>query len=73
MRADLLNAQASVDWPVSQFPSFRDRMNSWLRKNITVAVEDGDPSIPNDIVVAVEKELFPLSFMVEAGAYLNAP
>lgn len=72
MRVDLLNAQASVDWPVSQLPSFRDRLNSWLRTNIYVSFEDPDPNVPNLVVVAVERELFPLAFMVEAGAYLNA-
>jgi hypothetical protein len=72
MRPDLLHAQASVDWTVSQLPSFRDRINAWLRKNIYVAFDDPDPSVPNDVVVVVERELFPLSFMVEAGAYLNA-
>ena len=72
MRVDLLNAQASVDWPVSQLPSFRNRVNSWLSANIYVSYEDPDPNVPNLVVVAVEKELFPLAFMVEAGAYLNA-
>lgn len=72
MRADLLNAQASVDWPVSQLPSFRDRVSSWLNANIYVSYEDPDPNVENLVVVAVERELFPLAFMVEAGAYLNA-
>jgi hypothetical protein len=72
MRADLLPAQASIDWAVAQFPSFRDRIHSWLHKNIYVAIENPDPNVPNDVVVAVEKEPFPLSFMVEAGAYINA-
>lgn len=72
MRDDLLHAQATTDWAVSQLPSFRDRIHSWLHQNIHVVLEDPDPEVPNDVVVAVEKELFPLSFMVEAGAYLNA-
>jgi hypothetical protein len=71
MRDDLLHAQASIDWTVAQLPSFRDRIQSWVQKNIYVAIEQSDASTPNDIVVAVEKEFFPLSFMVEAGAYLN--
>jgi hypothetical protein len=72
MRPDLIHAQASVNWTVSQLPSFRDRINKWLRDNIYVDFDDPDPNVPNDVVVVVERELFPLSFMVEAGAYLNA-
>jgi hypothetical protein len=72
MRDDLLHAQASVDWPVSQFPSFNTRINIWLQFNLEVVVKDPDPDIPYNLVVVIQKEPLPLAFHVEAGAYLNA-
>ena len=72
MRDDLLHAQASVDWAVAQFPSLAQRIDSWLKFNIEVAVEDPDPSVPNNVIVAVEKEPLPLALNVAVGAYINA-
>lgn len=72
MRDDLLHAQASIDWAVSQLPSFNQRLAVWLKDNIEITTRDPDPNVPNEVVVAVEKTLFPLAFMVEAGAYINA-
>jgi hypothetical protein len=71
MRADLLHAQASVDWPVSQFPSLESRIIAWLHLNLEVVVKNPDPDIPYDLVVVIEKEPLPFAFHVEAGAYIN--
>jgi hypothetical protein len=71
MRADLLHAQASVDWAVSQLPSFEAQINAWLSFNLEVAVKNPDPDIPYDLVVVIEKDPLPLAFHVEAGAYIN--
>src|ERR1700730_4888861 len=71
MRDDLLHAQASVDWPVSQFPAFKTQINAWLQFNLEVVIKDPDPDIPYDLVVVAEKEPLPLAFHVEAGAYIN--
>src|ERR1700730_7265507 len=71
MRDDLLHAQASVDWPVSQFPSLESRVNTWLNFNLEVAIEDPDPNGPNNVIVVVEKEPFPLMLNAEVGAYIN--
>jgi hypothetical protein len=72
MRDDLLHAQASIDWPVSQLPSLEKQLRIWLRDNIEITTRDSDPNVPNEVVAAVEKTPFPLKFMVEAGAYINA-
>jgi len=72
MRADLLHAQASIDWAVSQFPTFSERIEAWLKENIKTGLRDPDPNVPNNVLVAFEKEPLPLSFVVEVGAYVNA-
>jgi hypothetical protein len=72
MRYDLLHAQASVDWAVAQLPSLNDRINAWLQFNLEVTIKDPDPNVPNNVIVTVEKDPFPLAFNVEAGAYTNA-
>jgi hypothetical protein len=72
MRFDLLHAQAGVDWVVAQLPSFQGRIDTWLKGNIEIAIKDPDPGIPNYVIVAVEKEALPLSFVVEVGAHINS-
>jgi hypothetical protein len=72
MRDDLLHAQATVDWAISQFPSLQERINAWVELNIEVVIEDPDPNGPDNIIVAVAKEPLPLAFNVEIGAYLGA-
>jgi hypothetical protein len=72
MRDDLLHAQASVDWAVSQLPAFKERLDGWIDNNINVIIRDHPSSTEYDNVVAVYKCPFPLEFHVEAGAYINA-
>ena len=72
MRDDLLHAQASVDWAVSQFPAFQKRIDDWLRLNVEFAVEDMPSPATHDRIVAIQKESLPLLFNVEMGAYVNA-
>ena len=72
MRDDLLSAQASVDWAVANLPAFRARLNAWLNANIYVSVKELPTDTPNNVILAMEKEPLPLSFNVEAGAYINA-
>ncbi|MGO8865519.1 MAG: hypothetical protein ACLQME_03355 [Alphaproteobacteria bacterium] len=71
MRDDLLEAQAAVDWPVSHFPSLKQRFESWIDHNVEVRIKNPDPQSPYDVIVAVEKEALPLAFNVEVGAYIN--
>jgi hypothetical protein len=44
LREDLLDAQASVDRAVAQFPSLSQRIDAWLKLNVEVTIEDPDPS-----------------------------
>src|ERR1700674_2226561 len=72
MRPDLLHAQASIDWAVAQLPSLQQRLHVWVKANVYPDVIDVNPTSEDLMVVAVEKELLPLSFVVEVGAYINA-
>ena len=72
MRADLLHAQASVDWAVAQFESLEQRINAWLHLNVRTTIKETDPPATHDVIVAVENEPLPLKFNVEVGAYINA-
>jgi hypothetical protein len=72
MQDDLLHAKASVDWAVAQFPAFQERLDIWLNENVHASIKELPPDVPNNLVVATEKEAIPLAFNVEAGAYINA-
>jgi len=72
MRNDLLSAQASVDWAVSNFPALQKRLDIWRDDNLHVVIEDLPSDNPNSIIVAREKEPLPLMFNAEVGAYINA-
>ncbi len=71
MRADLLEPQASVDWVFSQLPSFHQRLETWLEANVVIEIRDVPPPATHNPIVALEKELLPIAFSVEAGAYIN--
>ena len=72
MCADLLEAQASIDWASSQFLCFNAHLEEWLKANVRIEIRDLPPPATHNPIVAVEKELLPLAFSVEAGAYINA-
>src|SRR5687767_1265013 len=72
MRDDLQDAKASVDWAVANLPSFETRLGDWVMANVAVSVKEMPADVPNNIIVATEKEVLPLAFNVEAGAYINA-
>lgn len=69
---DLLEAQTAVDWAVSKLPSLQRRLNGWINRNIDVGIENTEPNVPNDILIAITKRYLPLSFNAEFGAYLNS-
>lgn len=71
MRSDLLEAKASIDWPYSQLNVFDVRLQQWLEANIRVEIRDLPPPATHNPVVIIEKEVLPLVFSVEAGAYIN--
>lgn len=72
MRADLLYAQASLEWAESNFPSFEERLNLWLKNNIKTQIQYTQGDATHDVIIAVEKSPFPLTFSAEAGALINS-
>jgi hypothetical protein len=72
MRADLFEAKASISWAFSQLISFDERLEEWLKENVQIEIRETPPPATHNPIVAVEKELLPFVFSVEAGAYINA-
>jgi hypothetical protein len=71
MRPDLLEAQASIDWAFGQFVPFSQRLEEWLKANVVIEIRDMPPPATHNPIVALEKELLPIAFSVEAGAFIN--
>src|SRR5207244_10745643 len=72
MKPDLLYAQAYLDWAVSKLPSLQQRLEDWLYENVKAYWADADNDPLHHLIVAVEKEPFPLSFSVEPGLLIHA-
>jgi hypothetical protein len=72
MRPDLLEAQASVDWPMSQLPGLSKRMDEWLKRGVSIEIKDLPPPADSNLIIAIENELLPLFFQAEVGAYINS-
>jgi hypothetical protein len=72
MRPDLLEAQASVDWPLSQLPDLSKRLDEWLKRGVTIEVKELPSPADTNLIVAVENEFLPLHFHAEVGAYINS-
>jgi hypothetical protein len=72
MRHDLLEAKASIDWAVSNFPSLQGRLSEWLNLNVSLEIKELESSKTDNLIVAIEKEALPLSFNAEVGAYINS-
>jgi hypothetical protein len=72
MRPDLLEAQASVDWAWSQLPHLAKRLDAWLDRSVKTELRDPGGEATHNLIIGVEKELLPLSFHAEVGAYINA-
>jgi hypothetical protein len=71
-RRDLLEAQAAVNWAMSKLPSFDKRLNTWIKRNFDMGIEETDPHIADDVLIAITKGYIPLEFNAEYGAYLNS-
>jgi hypothetical protein len=71
MRPDLLEAEASVAWVVSQLPDLAKRLDAWLERGVSTELRDPGAHATHNLIIGVEKELLPLSFNVEVGAYIN--
>jgi hypothetical protein len=71
MQPDLFEAKAAIAWVFSQVAPFSERLDEWLNSNIKIEIRDVPPPATHNPIVAVETELFPFAFSVEAGAYIN--
>jgi hypothetical protein len=71
MQADLCEAKASVAWVISQLVLFGQRLEEWLKANVTIEIRNIPLPATHNPIVAVEKELLPFAFSIEAGAYIN--
>src|SRR5829696_7191345 len=72
MSDDLHDAVAAIDWAEANLPAFETRLGDWTIANVSVSIKELPPDVPNNLIVATEKERLPLAFNVEAGAYINA-
>lgn len=72
MRADLLEAQACVDWPMSQLGDLEKRLGEWLTRGVTIELKELPPPAESNLIVAIENELLPHRFQAEVGAYINS-
>jgi hypothetical protein len=67
-----LGCRSHNDWPQAQFLNLGERLEGWLKRNVYIDIEELPPPAEYDPIVAVERELLPLAFNVEVGAYINA-
>lgn len=72
MRDDLLDAQAAVEWAVTQIPSLQQEFISWQRANPYPVVQEPDPDGGGRDVAVVYDQPFPLTFNAWVGAIINS-
>jgi hypothetical protein len=71
MRDDLLDAEAAVEWAVTQIPLMQDGFIRWQRSNPYNVVQERDPDTGRDIAVTYDQP-FPPIFNAWAGAIINS-
>jgi hypothetical protein len=71
MRDDLLDAQATIDWSITQIPLLQVAFVDWHRANPYRVVQEHDPEGAGDIAVVYDQS-FPLTFNVWVGAIINS-
>jgi hypothetical protein len=71
MRADLLDAQGSVDWAIAHAPALIERFNLWQQTQPYRVVTEPNPGGGQFIVAYPDKPLDPLIFG-DVGAMINA-
>jgi len=70
MHADLLDAEAAIQWADSQIPLFQQGFIEWLRANPHPVVIEMHPDSRSQAAVVYDLP-FPLTFNAWAGAILN--
>ena len=72
MADDLSHAKASADWAISNLDGFQGRLSTWIDNNVEMIREDTNPHGSHFTLAVIQRAEIPLSFSVEAGAYINA-
>jgi hypothetical protein len=72
MRDDLLDAQAAVDWTVTQIPLLQDALGKWQKSDPYRVFRQRDPHSDGYEIVAFEEKSLPLTFNVWVGALINS-
>lgn len=68
---DLAEAQACISWTFSHLVPLTKRLDEWLERSVVTELRDPGEHATHNLIIGVEKELLPLSFSVEVGAYIN--
>jgi hypothetical protein len=72
MRADLLDAQAAIDWAVAQIPILQERFLSWQRSRPYELIVEPDPDAAYELLTAFQKTPIDPLISAEAGAIVNS-
>src|SRR6266446_9398894 len=72
MRDDLLDAQAALDWAVTQIPSLQEAFLVWQRGNPYRIVQERDPDGGPDFAVAYQEKPLPRALNAWVGAIINS-
>src|SRR6266446_2287118 len=72
MRDDLLDAQAALDWAVTQIPSLQEAFLVWQRGNPYRIVQETDPDGGPDFAVAYQEKPLPRALNAWVGAIINS-
>jgi hypothetical protein len=72
MRNDLLDAQAAVDWAVSQIPAFQQSITSWERDSTYVLMVEPDADPAFKLLAAYPQKPFDRQINAAAGAIINS-
>jgi hypothetical protein len=72
MRDDLLDAQAAIDWAVTQIELLQQALIEWQQRHPYRIVKERDPKSGDYLVIAVEDKPLPLTMNAWVGAILNS-
>jgi hypothetical protein len=72
MRDDLLDAQAAVDWAVTQIPLFQSAFLEWRKGDPYELIKEPDPNGSGYAVIAHLRFPLPLTFNAWAGAIIGS-
>jgi len=71
MRADLLDAQAALEWAEAQIPLLQQAFIDWQRANPYPVVQEPHPDGAGDVAVVYDQP-FPLTFNAWVGAIVGS-